>query len=89
MAAMPNRLMTEWQAYFELDPFGGIRGDYHAAMIRQSILNAFRGKDDDSVEIEDCMPLFGMSEEQREKFVQDRQRERLRKKIEKFKARAG
>lgn len=31
-------------AYYQLDPFGGIRGDYHAALITANIMNAQVGE---------------------------------------------
>lgn len=49
--------LTEWAAYAQIDPFGGIRGDYHAAIITSNMMNAHAGKL--VTKPKDFMPTFG------------------------------
>ena len=44
-------------AYSQLDPFGGIRGDYQSALISSNVLNAAAGKI--IAQPKDLMPKFG------------------------------
>lgn len=39
-------------------PVGELRADYHAATIAAAIVNIFRGKDTDAIEIEDLLLRF-------------------------------
>lgn len=55
--SMDSNELTEWAAYAQLDPFGGIRGDYHAAIITSNLMNAHAGKI--VVKVKDLMPEFG------------------------------
>jgi hypothetical protein len=59
LAAVPSRLVAEWQAYFRLEPFGETRGDLRNAMLCALTVNMQRGKDQDPVTPEDFMPDFG------------------------------
>jgi hypothetical protein len=49
--------VTEWAAYSQLDPFGGVRADYHAALISAMVINSQAGKE--VVKPKDLMPTFG------------------------------
>jgi len=40
----PASLLREWQAFYELEPFGEIRGDLRAANICLTIAQAMGGK---------------------------------------------
>lgn len=81
MARLSTSDLQEWRAYSRLDPFGNERLDYHAAMITCAVANAFRGKDDDPVEIQDVMPMFGLDEGEREKHEKRRKAEKMREKL--------
>lgn len=37
-----SRELTEWMAYYELEPFGAMRGDLHAGIIASTIANTHR-----------------------------------------------
>lgn len=41
---MPAREFAYWQAYYRLEPWDGVRGDHHAALIASTIANVNRGK---------------------------------------------
>jgi hypothetical protein len=49
--------VTEWAAYAQLDPFGGVRADYHAALISTMVINSQAGKE--VVKVKDLIPTFG------------------------------
>lgn len=49
--------LTEWMAYALLDPFGGKRGDYQAAMITANLMNAQVGEV--KFKLNDFMLQFG------------------------------
>ena len=36
-AQIPHRLFTEWQIYYELEPFGSLRDNLHAGIVAASI----------------------------------------------------
>lgn len=44
MREMPSRLMTEWMAYHNLEPFGDELLDIHLAELRAVVTNANREK---------------------------------------------
>lgn len=39
---MPAKLLMEWMAYAAIEPFDGVRADYHAAQITQMLYNINR-----------------------------------------------
>lgn len=80
MEGLSVRDLMWWMAYNRVDPFGEDRADFRAAMIREPIINAFRGEDDDPVTIADCLPEW-------DKTMDDVERERrqeVKKKMEAF-----
>ncbi len=60
-----SRELSEWQLYFEYDPFGGERGDLQAAIVASTVYNMLRGKDAKVANPADFMAKFG-PEEQKE-----------------------
>ena len=51
----------EWQAYYELEPFGELRADYRSASICLTLANLKRGKNQKPYKLEDF--LFKFDEE--------------------------
>jgi len=49
--------VTEWAAYAQLDPFGGARGDWQAALVASMTLNGHAGKM--MFKPDDLMPKWG------------------------------
>lgn len=49
---MTPREFREWAAYARLEPIGGTRGDYQAALIASTIANVHRGKGQPARKIE-------------------------------------
>jgi hypothetical protein len=56
---MPWATFCEWTEYFQLDPFGGERGDVQAAIVASTIANVNRGKNSRALKVKDFMPAFG------------------------------
>lgn len=79
MRSMSYRQLQGWRAYMQINPFGGEREDFRAAMIRQAIINAFRDPDSDPVDVEDCMPRFGESQFARRRRAKEKAKEVPRK----------
>lgn len=44
MAATPAPLWAEWQAYYELEPWGDERADLRSGLIAATVHNVWRGK---------------------------------------------
>ena len=43
---MSSRELTEWRAYYDLEPFGDCREDFRTGILASLIANMFRGKGD-------------------------------------------
>ena len=58
MARCNSRQFTEWQAEYELDPWGDERADLRCGIIACTIANVNRGKGQRSLKPGDFMPEF-------------------------------
>jgi len=47
---MPSHLLTEWMAYYDIEPFGDELLDVHFSEMRSILFNANRGKNVQAVE---------------------------------------
>jgi len=45
-ARMGSLEFAEWQALYQLDPFGDVRADFQAGQVASTVVNLFREKDD-------------------------------------------
>ena len=51
---MSSREFAEWQAFVTVyGPIGPVRGDYHAAQVESTLINAWRGKGQKAVSLSD------------------------------------
>ena len=50
--------VTQWLAFYSLDPWDGVRGDLRAGIVASTIANANRGKDQKAFVPDDFMPDF-------------------------------
>ena len=48
LARIDSKELSEWMAYYELNPFGTVRDDLQAGIIASTIANVNRGKNDKS-----------------------------------------
>lgn len=60
LAQMSSRELTEWQAFFSLEPFGELRDDLRSAIVAATVANSSRDpkRRPDPFEVGDFMPRF-------------------------------
>jgi len=63
--------LTEWQAYYELEPFGPERADMNAAVISSTIANVNRDSNSQAFSVEDFMPKFGETSSHKKQSVEE------------------
>lgn len=54
--------IAEWAAYYQIDPFGSIRGDMQAGIITSNLMNIHLKKGATPLKPQDFMPRFGEPE---------------------------
>ena len=54
-----SRELTEWRAYYALEPFGEDRADLRAGVIASTMANVFRKSGTPPYKAQDFMPKFG------------------------------
>ncbi|MFA5162089.1 MAG: DUF4035 domain-containing protein [Elusimicrobiales bacterium] len=59
LGRISSRELTEWQAYYGIEPFGEERADLRAGIIAATGANVFRGKGIKPYKPQDFMPKFG------------------------------
>lgn len=63
LARIDSKELSEWMAYYELNPFGTVRDDLQAGIIASTIANVNRGKNDKSFTPSDFMPYMDKPEQ--------------------------
>lgn len=58
LASIPSRLLSEWMAFAELEPFGDERADLRAGIVASTIVNVNRAQGTPPVKPADFMPKF-------------------------------
>ena len=58
LASMGSDELTEWMAYYQLEPFGDYRADYRSGVVASTFANAHRAKDVGPFKPEDFMPFL-------------------------------
>ena len=58
LARIDSRELSEWMAYYELNPFGSVRDDLQAGIVASTVANVNRGKNDKSFTPSDFMPYM-------------------------------
>jgi len=66
LKSIPSKLLSEWHAYYNLEPFGEWRGDYRAGMIASVLAEIHRDKKKRKrpFTVDDFMPRFGRRKKQ-------------------------
>jgi len=54
-----SRELTEWQAYYGVEPFGEDRADLRAGIVASTVANVFRKSGTSPYKAQDFMPRFG------------------------------
>ena len=49
LTRISGRELSEWEAYYSLEPFGQVRGDLQAGIVASTVANLFRTKKGDKV----------------------------------------
>lgn len=55
---IPSRLLSEWMAFAQLEPFGEERADLRAGIVASTVANVYRAKDERPLSAQDFMPKF-------------------------------
>ncbi len=63
LARVDSRELSEWMAYYQLDPFGNVREDLQAGIVASTIANVNRGKNDKAFQPSDFMPFMEKPEQ--------------------------
>ncbi len=66
-ARISSEELTEWQAYYEVEPFGQVRGDLQAGIVASTIVNLFREKGNKAVQPHDYILKIGASPSPRQR----------------------
>ena len=64
MSSISSEEITEWAAYYQLDPWGGYRGDVQAALIVHWMVKLLAKKGTD-MKLSDFVLQFGLEERER------------------------
>ena len=63
LARVDSRELSEWMAYYQLEPFGNVREDLQAGIVASTIANVNRGKNDKAFQPSDFMPFMEKPEQ--------------------------
>lgn len=66
LARIDSRELSEWMAYYELNPFGSVRTDLNAGVIAATIANVNRGKNGKTFQPADFMPYVETADQSEE-----------------------
>ena len=58
LAKLGSDELSEWMAFYQLEPFGDFRADYRSALMTSTFANAHRHKDSPPFRPEDFMPFI-------------------------------
>lgn len=56
MDTLSSRQWAEWQAFYQMEPFGDVKADWRAGMLASVLANVNRGKGTKAFHPEDFMP---------------------------------
>ncbi|MFA5161866.1 MAG: DUF4035 domain-containing protein [Elusimicrobiales bacterium] len=59
LSRVSSRELTEWQTYYELEPFGEDRADLRAGIVASTVANVSRKSGTKPYKAQDFMPKFG------------------------------
>jgi len=61
---MDSAELTEWMAFYSVEPFGDARGDIQAAIVAATMANCWRGKDKTPYKLSEFLPKFDPPKQQ-------------------------
>lgn len=59
---IPSRLLSEWMAFFKLEPFGEERADLRSGIVAAAVVNSQRGKGSPAISPFAFLPQFDQRE---------------------------
>lgn len=59
LSRVSSRELSEWRAYYGLEPFGEDRADLRAGIVASTMANVFRKSGTNPYKAQDFMPKFG------------------------------
>ena len=65
LARMGSDELTEWMAFYQLEPFGDFRADLRSAIVASTLANAHRSKEGKPFIPEDFMPFVDKHHKER------------------------
>lgn len=71
LARIDSRELSEWMAYYTLEPFGESRGDLRIAMLTSLMANVNRGKGQRPFKVQDFMPYAEKEEKSEVEELKD------------------
>jgi len=63
LEAMPSKLLSEWMAYYGLEPWGEVRADFRSAIVAKTVADVHRGEKQEPYPLQQFMPLVERAEE--------------------------
>lgn len=58
LASVSSRELTEWQAFYGLEPFGDERADLRSGIVAATVANVHRDPQQEPFDVTDFMPRF-------------------------------
>ncbi len=58
LSRMSGRELSDWEAYYRLEPFGAERGDLQAGIVASTLINAFQRKGNKPMQPSDFLLQF-------------------------------
>lgn len=63
LARISSRELSEWMAYYSIEPFGAERDNLHAGIIASATVNLWRDSEDEPVKPQDWQLQFGAEDD--------------------------
>lgn len=63
LARVSSRELSEWMAYYSIEPFGAERDNLHAGIIASATVNLWRNADEEPVKPQDWQLQFGAQDD--------------------------
>jgi hypothetical protein len=64
LSQLDSKQISEWMAFYQVEPFGEERADLRSAIIACVTANAWRGKNQKPFEVSDFLPKFDPPKQQ-------------------------
>jgi hypothetical protein len=65
MRRIPSRLLSEWMAYAQVEPFGPMEDEYRTGLLASVMANTVRREEDKAFEVTDFMRIWDIDAEEK------------------------